>query len=284
MSRVTMEIRDKYLVINNITKDELDLDKTLNCGQAFRWHKDIDNNWIGVVYDQIWILKQYENYISTNLSEQDKERLIYYFNLDMDYTAEINKLNLDSFARKSYEYSKGIHILRQELFETMVTFLMSSCNTMRNIRNIIDKLCKAYGDKLVVELNGKTYMEYGFPSLEVLSKISEEEFKQLGMGFRAAYLFDLCKMLNNNTQLINDLYYSNYVDSINRLCKINGIGKKIANCISLFALHNINAFPIDTHINQIIQSEYNGVLDITRYENHAGIIQQYMFYYKAFNK
>jgi len=284
MSRVTMEIRDNYLVINNITKDELDLDKTLNCGQAFRWHKDKDNNWIGVVYDHIWILKQYENCITTNLLESDKERLIYYFNLDMNYTKEISKLNLDKFAKKSYEYSKGIHILRQDLIETMVTFLMSSCNTMNNIRNIINKLCKTYGEQIITKWNGKTYIEYGFPTLKKLSDKSEIEFRQLGMGFRASYMVDMCRLLDNNIQLIQYLYNSNHIDSVNMLCKITGIGKKVANCISLFALHNIEAFPIDTHIKQIIDKEYNGILDITVYGAYAGIIQQYMFYYKAFNK
>lgn len=279
----TIEIKNNYLIINNISKDELDLDKTLNCGQAFRWYKE-NNNWIGVVNNQIWILKQYENYITTNLSKENKDQLIYYFNLDMNYDIEINKLDLDFFAKKSYKFSKGIHILRQDLIETMVTFLMSTCNTMTNIRNIIDKLCRNYGEMIKIKWEGKSYINYTFPSLEKLSQISEVEFKSLKMGFRAAYLVSMCKKLSGNTQLIVKLAQADYDDSIKLLCEFDGIGEKVANCISLFALHHIEAFPIDTHINKIIQREYNGNFNANKYGKYAGIIQQYMFYSEAFSK
>lgn len=272
-----------YLQIDNITKDELDLDKTLNCGQAFRWHKDKDNNWIGVVGNRIWILRQYDNYIETNIKEDDLSKIIEYFNLDMSYTDEISKIDLDNFALKAYNYSKGIHILRQDLFETMVTFLMSSCNTMSNIRNIVNKLCKTYGNQITTTWNNKEYIEYSFPSIDILSKISENEFRQLGMGFRAAYLVSTCKVLKEYESYLSMIKYSDYKNAIKNLCKLNGIGSKVANCISLFSLHHTEAFPIDTHMRQIIDTEYNGSLDISKYKGLAGIIQQYMFYYKAFN-
>lgn len=279
----TIDNNTNSIIINDITKDELDLDKTLNCGQAFRWHKDNDENWIGVAGNNIWILRQYDNHIETNIKEDDLSKIIEYFNLDMNYTNEISKLDLDIFALKAYNYSKGIHILRQDLFETMVTFLMSSCNTMHNIRNIVNKLCKTYGEQLNTTWNNKNYIEYSFPSLETLSKISENEFRQLGMGFRAAYLVDMCKGLKEYKSFLEVIKHSNYKNAINNLCKLNGIGSKVANCISLFSLHHTEAFPIDTHMKQIINAEYNGVIDISRYRNLAGIIQQYMFYYKAFN-
>lgn len=267
-----------YIIIDNIQKHEIDLDKTFNCGQCFRWYKDEDN-WVGVIYNKIVILRQYDNYILTNLKEYDTELIINYLNLDIDYTSEIGKLELDNFAKKSYEYSKGIHILRQDLFETMVTFLMSSCNTINNIRNIINLLCKTYGNKITTNWENKEYVDYTFPSLEVLSNITESEFRQLSMGFRAAYLVNMCHDLYVDKDRLQSIINK---DSVNELCKFNGIGKKVANCICLFALHDTKAFPIDTHIRQIIDSEYSGCIDIGKYGNYAGIIQQYMFYYKAF--
>ena len=140
--RYTIDNNTNTIIINDITRDELDLDKTLNCGQAFRWNKDSKNNWIGVVDKEIWILRQYENCIVTNIKSSNKEKLIYYFNLDMNYTDEISKLDLDAYAKRAYECGKGIHILRQDLFETMVTFLMSQFNSMHNIRLIVEKLSK----------------------------------------------------------------------------------------------------------------------------------------------
>ena len=280
---------DGNIIIDNIYKSELDLDKTLDCGQAFRWKKETYDKylhrWIGVVNNKIWILQQYENCIITNLKEEDKEQLIYYFNLDMNYTDVLSRLELDKFALKAYEYSKGIHILRQDLFETIVTFLMSQCNTMHNIKNIINKLCTSYGDKITTNWNKVEYTDYTFPTLEKLNSLSISELMQCSMGFRADYLKTTCEILSNNTEI---LCYLKTLQSntavIRELTQFKGIGNKVANCISLFGLHHIEAFPIDTHIKQIIDSEYNGYLDISNYKSYAGIIQQYMFYYKAFNK
>lgn len=274
--------------IIEVTKDELDLDKTLDSGQAFRWHKDSDGYWIGVIGNKLCVLKQYDNYISTNFSVSESECLIYYLNLDMNYTEEISGLNLDDFALKAYNSGKGVHILRQDYFETMVTFLMSSCNTMRNIRNIVNKLSELYGEKLEEEYNGKRYVGYTFPTLERLSELSITELEQCKMGFRAKYLVDMCYKLNRDSTILKELYLGvnggidKYKLSINTLKKFKGIGDKVANCISLFAGHHLCAFPVDTHIQQIIDNEYNGKIDLNRYGNIAGIIQQYMYYYKAF--
>lgn len=272
-----------------VTKDELDLDKTLDCGQAFRWHKDKDGYWVGVIKNKLCILKQYDNYVTTNLNEEDIDLVIYYFNIDMNYTEEISKLNLDEFAEKAYKYGRGIHILRQDYFETMVTFLMSSCNTMRNIRNIVNKLSELYGEKLEVEYNGKIYIGYTFPTLERLSELGIAELEQCRMGFRAKYLVDMCRILKSNKHILYELELgvngdmTEYNKTIKNLTKFKGIGEKVANCIGLFAGHNLCAFPIDTHMQQIIDKEYKGKIDLNRYGNISGIVQQYMYYYKAFN-
>lgn len=266
-----------------VDKDELNLNKTLDSGQSFRWIKDEFGKWIGVVNNKIWILKQEGNVIYTNLKEEDKNELISYFNLDMDYATEISKIKLTEFEKKAYEKSKGIHILRQDLFETIVTFLMSPQNTMTNIRRIIDGLCETYGEELSVEYNGKTIIRKSFPSIEILVKVSIEDFKNLRMGYRADYLYNTCKYLVQNKYFLDSLKKYNYETSLDELKKLNGVGDKVANCIALFALHHIEAFPIDTHIKQLIETEYGGKIDLKRFGNIAGIMQQYMFYYKAFS-
>lgn len=283
------KINNTYVDIKNITRDELDLDKTLDCGQAFRWHKDKDGYWVGVIKNKLCVLKQYDNYISTNLNEEDIDLVIYYFNIDMNYTNEISKLNLDEFAEKAYKYGRGIHILRQDYFETMVTFLMSSCNTMRNIRNIVNKLSELYGTKLEEKYNDKVFIGYTFPTLDVISKLTMNELEACRMGFRAKYLVDMCRRLNMDNSILLELHagvnggMTRYVSAINTLKEFKGIGEKVANCISLFAGHHLCAFPIDTHMQQLIDKEYKGKIDLNRYGNISGIIQQYMYYYKAFN-
>lgn len=280
--RYTIDNTTNNIIINDVTRDELDLDKTLNCGQAFRWNKDSKNNWIGVVDKEIWILRQYENYIVTNIKSNNKEKLIYYFNLDMNYTDEISKLDLDDYAKRAYECGKGIHILRQNLFETMVTFLMSQFNSMHNIRLIVEKLSTRYGNKIVEKWFDDEIVRYTFPTLEQLSKCSYDDFMNCSIGLRTNYLISMINYLNGNYNILNYLKNCNYNNAIFALKKFDGIGDKVANCIALFSLHHVEAFPIDVHIKRIINEEYSGSIDISRYGQYAGIIQQYMYYYRAF--
>ena len=268
----------------NVAKEELNIDKTLDCGQAFRWNKQKingENHWIGVVDKEIWILKQSNDKIETNITEDKLTRFIDYFNLDLNYRYVIGKIKLNEFEKKVYKYSEGIHILRQDLLETMITFLMSSCNTMHNIRNIIEKLCRFYGEEITVDYNGETITRYAFPTLEKLKTLNEQDFIKCGMGFRAKYLVQMVK--NTNEYCLEQLRLMNYNATMRVLQAFKGVGTKVANCIALFGLHHTEAFPIDTHIQQIIDKEFNGKINIQKYGQYAGIIQQYMFYYKAFN-
>lgn len=271
-------------LVYDINKSELNLDKTLDCGQAFRWDKQMINNekhWVGVINGEVWILKQSDNKIETNLDYEDIVKFVRYFNLDLDYTTEIGKIDLNEFEKKSYKFSEGIHILRQDLLETMITFLMSSCNTMSNIRNIVNKMSKLYGTEIITEFKGETIVRYSFPTLEKLKTLTEEDFKKCGMGFRARYLVNMVKQLNES--YLKQLKQMDYKSSMKMLQEFKGVGVKVANCVALFGLHHIQAFPIDTHIQQIIDKEFNGKINIQKYGQYAGIIQQYMFYYKAFN-
>lgn len=271
-----------YIKIN---KDELNLNKTLDCGQAFRW-KQLDSNWWqGVIGNEIICLGQgtidNEECIVTNAS--DLTKIVKYLNIDMNYTELIESIALNTYESKAYEYSKGIHILRQDLFETMVTFLMSQCNTMHNIKIIVRNICTDFGEKIETEFMGRKFTDFAFPSLDKLSECSVDDFKKCRMGFRADFLYDMIKDIKNTPKLLDDIANANYNESIYLLKQFNGIGDKVANCISLFGLHHVEAFPIDTHMRQIINREYNGNIDIQRYKGIAGIIQQYMFYYEAFN-
>lgn len=269
----------------NISKNELNLRKTLNCGQAFRW-KQLDNNWWqGVIGNEIICLGQEEvDHIECIIANSyDIMKLINYLDINTHYTEMIEGLALNNYEKTAYEFSKGIHILRQDLFETMVTFLMSQCNTMHNIKIIVRNICTNFGEKIETEFMGRKFTDFAFPSLDRLSECTVDDFKKCRMGFRADFLYDMIKDINNNPKLLDDIANANYNESIYLLEQFNGIGDKVANCISLFGLHHIEAFPIDTHMRQIINREYNGNIDIQRYKGIAGIIQQYMFYYEAFN-
>lgn len=275
-----------------IDKNELDLDKTFDCGQAFRWHKEDSGEWVGFIGDGLVVLGQGqfkdtgEHGLITNLtSDKELEQLENYLDLRMNYCDTVDKLELDKvdeFAYSCYMRGKGIHILRQDLFEVIVTFLMSQCNTMRNIRNIVNTLSKNYGKYSETEFMGKRYSGYSFPSLERLKDCTVEDFETCKMGFRAGYLYNFIQKCLEDSEWIDKLKSENYETAKLDLLEISGIGEKVANCICLFGLHQISAFPIDTHIKRIIYDKYNGNIDIGKYGDVAGIIQQYIYYNSAF--
>lgn len=284
---MTFENNNNTLIINDITKDELDLDKTFNCGQAFRWNKLEGGQWYGVVDNKILVLKQLENCIVTNLKPIDKDWLISYLNLDMNYTEEMLKINIESdeYLQKAYKISKGIHILRQDLYEMIITFIISQMNSMYNIRNCVNKLSKEYGEPLYTKLEGGTELKcYSFPTAEKIISLEISELRQCSVGFRDKYIYKASEFINSHPSFLNELKELDYNTAMKVLMGFDGIGNKVANCICLFGLHHIQAFPIDTHIKQIINNHYNGSLDIKKFGNIAGIVQQYMFYYKAFCK
>lgn len=273
--------------IINISKDELDLDKTLKCGQAFRWNKVDNITWCGVIGQNVVLLANMkfsdgEEGIATNLDIDNAKCLIDYLDLNISYTDEISKLKLDEFAVRAYNKGKGIHILRQDLFEMIITFLMSQFNSMRNITNIVEKLSKQFGNKIKTEFNGKVYERYSFPTLEQLKDITEEQALSCSIGLRVKYLLPLLKRISNNPEILDKLRDADYNTAMKILMQFSGIGEKVANCICLFGLHHIQAFPVDIHIQRLINEEYNGNINVNNYGSYAGIIQQYMYYYKAF--
>lgn len=281
-----VDINEKA-VIEKITKDELNLDKTFNCGQTFRWQKHPKGIWYCAVNNQIVTLKQEEHRILTNINIKDKDWLVKYLNLDMDYAKEMSKINLekDDYLRSAYEAGKGIHILRQDLYEMIITFIISQMNSMRNIRSCVDKICTQYGEQISVEIHELGEItSYTFPEPKILASTTESELRKCKVGFRDRYIIEISEFVYNIGTFLPDLKEADYNTAIKMLKNFNGIGDKVANCICLFALHHIEAFPIDTHIKQIINNYYNGHIDISKYGNIAGIVQQYMFYYKALCK
>lgn len=279
-----IENHNELVVIKDIPRSELDLDKTFDCGQAFRWEKYPNGFWVGTVNNQIVVLKQLGSTIATNVSFDNKDWLVNYLNLDMSYAEEMSKINLedDLYLKKAYEAGQGIHILRQDLYEMIVTFIISQMNSMNNIRNCIKKICKKYGTEISADIPEIGIIKsYTFPEPSVLASTTEKELRECSVGFRDKYIIEISEFINDISTFMPDLTNAKYSTAMRMLKNFNGIGDKVANCICLFSLHHIQAFPVDTHIKQIINKHYNGSLDISKYGDIAGIVQQYMFYYKA---
>ncbi|MDR3030846.1 MAG: hypothetical protein LBU35_00470 [Holosporales bacterium] len=249
---------------------DFDIGQIANSGQCFRINKLDSQCWEVIAFGKRLIIKYIkgDNYIFDCSLEEYKTIWEDYFDVKRDYEKiknEIIKTN-DPYLIAAVKYGSGIRILKQDLWEVIVSFIISQRNNVPRIKNTITKLCAPYKND--------------FPSADILSKYEEADFKNIGLGYRAIYLKDISNLISAGKFDLEKLKKMEYQEALEYLKRFRGIGEKVANCIALFGLHKIEAFPIDIWIKHIIEKQYNGNFDIKRFESYAGIVQQYMFYYQ----
>ncbi len=205
----------------------------------------------------------------------------YYFHLDYDYTNIVSTLRNgnDQFLKKAVEYGEGIRVLRQEPFEMLISYIISQRKNISAIKTCIEKMCKKYGARRTVRQGDKEKRYYTFPTAETLSRLTEEELDELGLGYRSAYVLQAARQVAYGKLVLDNLFKEDYTKVIATLKGLYGVGDKVANCVALFGLEHIEAFPIDVWIQRIIDNVYKGHFDVSKYTGYAGIVQQYMFYY-----
>lgn len=195
--------------------------------------------------------------------------------MDTDYQAIENRIIAfdDAHLCEAYNKGRGIRILRQDLWEMIVSFMISQNNNIKRISGSIEKFCETAG------LLCKGGEGYRFPKPgEVDLSIFDD--KSLGFGYRAPFLKEIYEYAQNNPKWLENLKEMNYSDAYKCLLERKGIGPKVANCICLFGLHHVEAFPIDTHVRQLLDKYYPDGFNHEYFSGVSGIIQQFLFYYE----
>lgn len=259
--------------------DNFSLKEICQSGQCFRMRETEENTFELIAGDKYLKITQEGTIVNFHCS--DVEFLCYwvpYFDLDADYERYIKAVNpRDSYLVQAAEAGRGIRILRQDLWEMIITFLISQQNNITRIRGCVERLCQHYGKHLKAE-DGTEY--YAFPTPEELSGATEEELRALGMGYRARYLMETSRSICQGEVSLEKIQSMRYYGRARKeLLKLSGVGEKVADCICLFALHHMDAFPVDTHIKQVLDAHYRRGFPNRRYHGMRGIMQQYMFYY-----
>ena len=273
--------------------DSFNIIHIFECGQCFRWNKELDGSYTGVVRNNVLNVKEENNkIIFTGMCTDDINKLVTtYFNLETDYNKIKNELSkVDSYLKTSIEYGSGIRILKQDLWETIISFIISANNNIPRIKGIIERLSKEYGKE--IKYNGNKY--YTFPTVEELSKASIQDLRKLGLGFRDKRIYETTIAFKNgkyNLHKIEKIEDTNKVRQI--LLELPGVGPKVADCILLFGLNKFDVFPIDVWVRRVmnelyiknedetkVKKEEIQNLARTKYKNLAGIAQQYLFYWK----
>ena len=265
------------------------------CGQCFRWNEQEDGSYTGIWKENVVNVKQKNNEIifegvtkSGNLEKEIKE----YFDIERDYEAIKIKLGkIDDNMKKSIEYGEGIRILNQDLWETIISFIISANNNIPRIKGIIERISKAYGKE--IKYKEKSY--YTFPTAEELKDVTVEEFRKLGLGFRDIRLYETTHMILENKVNLEELQKNPNTQEVReKLLSLSGVGPKVADCILLFStLKRFEVFPIDVWVRRVMNDLYIKENDETKvskkkiedlanekFGNLAGIAQQYLFYWR----
>ena len=260
--------------------DNFSLREICQSGQCFRMRETAEKNTYELIAGDKYLKASQEGSI-VNFFCSDMEFICYwvpYFDIDVDYGKYIQTVNpRDSYLNAAVQCGSGIRILHQNLWEMIITFLISQQNNISRIRGCIERLCARYGEKM--ESDGTEY--YSFPTPEQLSAATEADLRQLGMGYRARYIVETTRSILTGEVSLDRLYQIKYYRTARKeLMKLSGVGEKVADCICLFALHHMDAFPIDTHIRQVLDEHYRRGFPNRRYRGMRGIMQQYIFYYE----
>ena len=274
-----------YVYLTDIPK--IDIFKTFDCGQCFRFDPvSLYGNkyeYGGVAYGKYVVFAQnspYELKIYGTTPEEYKSLWRHYLALDTDYEAinsSIISATKSAHMEKAVLYGDGIRILRQEPWECVCSFIISQNNNIPRIKKIISTLSEKYGDK--IEQNGTTY--YTFPTAKALCDAGEEAIFALKTGFRAKYIIDASlKISSGETNLDDILKEENFDTCVDILCKIKGIGLKVASCALLFGFNKTEAFPIDVWMKRALEKYFPDGIDLNALGKNAGIAQQYLFYWK----
>lgn len=277
-------MKNETMIIKGL--DYFDLTKTLESGQCFRWKKVDENQYVGTAYHRTIKIGQINNDIYIDYSNPHDFKYIWenYFDLKRDYKNLEATLSLDPILKKAIEYATGLHILRQEPFETLITYIISANNNIPRIKSIVKKLCELSGNKM--EIDGEIH--YSFPSVEVLAKASKDEINLCKAGFRCSYISKTAKLVNELGYDFSKLKYIDYKQAKESLKQFTGVGDKVADCVLLFTGLHTESFPVDVWVKRVMEKLYftdeKSVLDIAlfgqeHFGKYAGFANNYLFYY-----
>ena len=220
-----------------------------------------------------------------------KEVVENYFDLNRNYSKIKEKLSkIDENVNLSIQYGEGIRILNQDLWETIISFIISANNNIPRIKGIIERLSQKYGKE--IDWNGEKY--YTFPTPEELKNVEIQDFRDLGTGFRDIRLYETTRMVLENKVVLKELYNVDTLKARNELLTLSGVGPKVADCILLFSdLKRFDVFPIDVWVRRVMNELYIKNLDETKvnkkdiariakekFGDLEGLAQQYLFYWK----
>ena len=252
-----------------LKQPDFDLAETLDCGQAFRWSPAADGFCGHFLNKPLTILAEKDYFILKDTSEDDLLNVwADYFDLYTDYGELKRIFSEDKTLSEACAFAGGIRLLKQDFFECLISFIISQNNNIPRIKGIIGRLCDMFG---------------GFPDADSLAAKTADDLAPLRAGFRAKYIEDASQKAASGV-ISEDMFTGLSDDEAEKLLRtVRGVGPKVAQCVMLYGMHRISAFPEDVWIKRVMAEFYpDGLPDFVM--PYRGIAQQYLFHYIRNNK
>lgn len=243
---------------------------TLDCGQAFRWEEAGENTYKGIAFKRELIIRDDgDSLLFLNINEDEiKEIWADYFDLNSDHTGIMKRLSEDKFISETFCRFGGIHILRQEPWETLCSFIISACNNIPRIKGIVNRFSEALGERAG---DG-----FSFPDAKTVAVLSEDDLSFLKAGYRVPYILDAARRVAEGEIDFDAIRSMSEQDARKELMKIKGVGRKVADCTLLFSLGFTDCYPVDRHIERATKELYPEGIPAF-FSPHRGLAQQYIF-------
>ncbi len=261
-------------------QDDLDLEKIENSGQCFRWMRMDHNTWRILSADACLYISALGNghYAMDCCQDAFERRWKDYLDLDVNYASIRARIDPgeDPFLWAAAEHGKGIRILRQDPWETLVTFIISQNRNIPAIRRSVEALCTLCGEEKT-DSRGMPY--HAFPTPFSISSHCAAELSPCRLGYRDKYVLRAARDAAAGRIRLDDLRNVPCSEAVARLETLYGVGNKVACCAALFGLHQLDAFPRDVWINRALADEYPDGWPLEKYRPFNGVYQQYIFAY-----
>ena len=232
-------------------KFSINIDNSINSGQVFLWEKN-GTDWYGINGQDI--LKINKNGVIKSILNSKTN----FFRKNDNMQEIIKSISKDETVKKSVKQYEGLRIFKQDPFQCMISFIISSNSNIQKIKNSLEKISKKFGKK--VKIQNKEF--FLFPKPEKLANASIEEIKKCGVGYRAPFIKQASKMIVLKKINFKYLEKCDYEEAKKNICVIPGIGNKVADCILLFSLNKLEAFPLDTWMIKILEKYYSNEFKI----------------------
>lgn len=261
-----------------VETNNFSIEQICESGQCFRMNKVDESTYVVIAFGKYLEMRQRQDKVTFYCSRKEYETIwLDYFDLNVDYSQYIDSVvESDSYLHKTVQFGNGIRILKQDTWEIIISFIISQQNNIKRIKKSIELLCERFGEKK--HYKNHTFY-YTFPTVEALAAATEEELRNCNLGYRSRYVLRTANSILKNEICCRSLKKMSYMDAKYELLKLFGVGSKVADCICLFALHQLEAFPIDTHIKKVLDIQYPQGFPYENYSGYEGVVQQYIFYY-----